>query len=290
MTVTVDRVAGTIVSTQPVTSQYFGGTGAGSGSPTYAGKPINVLAGTAVDAGPAGADVQTVQVTIKQSTSTLYWDGDGFDVNTSSWILANGTTVWWYLPSPAPFITGWEYQAQARMLDRAGNISTDPASGFITFLYDTAVPTVSVLEPNAAFEKTLTVLSGIAGDNLYALPQQNAGIERIEVSIRVENGAQASKYWSQNSGVEATEFDTFTENWWPAVGFTAGLSTADWRYTNIPTWVVGQVYTVRVRILDRARNLDAGPVANVSSVTFRYDPTPPTVNIGFLTRVRDRQQ
>ncbi len=86
------------------------------------------ISGTAADTSPGELD--KVQVQIKNTTDSTYWNGSSW-VAGETWLDATGTTSWSYtMPTLAD---GKAYTVKARSIDKAGNTS---ALSFDSFTFE----------------------------------------------------------------------------------------------------------------------------------------------------------
>jgi large repetitive protein len=85
-----------------------------------------------------GAPVQSVAVSIQDTTTGLYWDGTAFESNDPVFLAASGTTSWSFAFSHNNLTDGHSYQVSSVATDAAGNVQANP--GTATFTYDTTAP------------------------------------------------------------------------------------------------------------------------------------------------------
>ncbi|MBI2069550.1 MAG: hypothetical protein HYT79_03030, partial [Elusimicrobia bacterium] len=288
---TMDINSGTVVSTLPIVNAglalgFYGGAG-GTG---VSAKPIATIAGTAIDVGVADINQVHVAISTGPGGSESFYNGAGEWTLTGSdearWRLASGTSPWVYpaggdtLP---PWQSGRRYRVYSRMTDKAGNKTSESAS--VQFLYDTQVPSATLLSPlfsGTTMVKFLTMISGTAEDSNAVDPEGDlsgaataeARIDRVQISIQ-DLTAGGQPYW-----------DAVNQNWpgpeiWnstTAITFTGNDSPrfADpWEFTgSTPTWIPGREYRIRARAVDRANNVSS--LMAVSTITFIFDDAPPT--------------
>ena len=82
---------------------------------------LDKIFGTATDTG--GSGVAAVRVSILNTATARYWDGDGFDSVAEVLILATGTTSWHYDLLASALVNGVTYTVRARATDTATNNS-----------------------------------------------------------------------------------------------------------------------------------------------------------------------
>jgi hypothetical protein len=205
-------------------------------------KSLTSINGTAADTPPG--QVNMVQVQIKNTTDSLYWNGSSW-ITAETWLNTTGTTSWSY---PMPSLTdGKPYTVKAKSIDKAGNESPIASDSFI---FDITNPTVT-LSDIPDFVKSLPVIGGTSAD----IPPGQ--VDKIQVQI--ENTAD-SLYWNGTSWV-------VTETWLDASG------TTSWGYL-IPLLTTDKSYTVKAKATDKATN-----ESSIASDNFVFDTTDPTVTL-----------
>ena len=106
-------------------------------------KVAPVIGGTASDG--AGSGVSQVEVSIRQQTGDLYWNGTAW-VTGEQWLAAIGTAAWSFSATPPTWTDGTGYTVRSRASDTAGHVETTGAGS--SFAYDTTPPTVALTAPN----------------------------------------------------------------------------------------------------------------------------------------------
>src|SRR5262249_32719763 len=140
-------------------------------------------------------------------STLLTRDGDSPGVD--SWVFTRPTLE-----------QGKTYLVRLRVTDVAGNIRTYTIGEGTTFIYDAAAPRVTILEPNAPYERTMPPLSGSASD-------VGTSISLVQVSI--SSGAVApfqSVYWNGTSW----QVGAFYFNATPTDG-TFNSASENWHFT-----------------------------------------------------------
>ena len=82
--------------------------------------------------------MQSVAVSIQDTTTGLYWDGTAFESNDPVFLAASGTTSWSFAFSHNNLTDGHSYQVSSVATDAAGNVQANP--GTATFTFDTTAP------------------------------------------------------------------------------------------------------------------------------------------------------
>ncbi|MBM4462042.1 MAG: hypothetical protein FJ012_01740 [Chloroflexi bacterium] len=205
-------------------------------------KSLASISGTAADTAPGQVD--KVQVQVRNTTDSTYWNGSSW-VAGEAWLNATGTTSWSYaMPS---LTNGKAYEVKAKAIDKAGSESSVASDSFI---FDTANPTVT-LNNIPDFVNSLASISGTAAD---AAPGQ---VDKVQVQIK---NTTDSTYWNGSSWVAG-------ETWLNATG------TASWSYS-MPSLVNGKAYEVKAKAIDKSGN-----ESSVASDSFTFDAANPTVTL-----------
>ncbi|MCB4756877.1 MAG: Ig-like domain repeat protein, partial [Elusimicrobia bacterium] len=233
--------------------------------------PLTQIEGTAVDyPNHAYAGIARNEMRIRRDPpGTEYWNGLTWVVDSSTWLVVSGSTTWTY-PEPS---TQWndntEYFINIQAIDLAGNLSPFPTQAFT---FDSSTPAVVLQNPNAGFEKSLTAVSGTAGD---FVTDRKSGLSNVKVAIR-RNPLGVGKWWDGNGfNVEDMNHSNFGE-----LGWTPASTTTDGGHWELPTssqpsWVNDTTYLVQVRSQDVALNFSTPIVTR----TFTYDDQNPSVGI-----------
>ncbi|WP_455392239.1 vWA domain-containing protein [[Eubacterium] cellulosolvens] len=122
---------------------------------SYLNKLISIT-GRSID--PGGAGVDAVEITIRRTTDSYYWDGQWWGL-TEAWLPVLGTSSWAYNSSQVLWISDINYTIRARASDKVGNLES-PGLGN-TFMYDDIPPTQEIVINNDEkyTNKTLVMLS-----------------------------------------------------------------------------------------------------------------------------------
>ncbi len=241
---TVDSTRPLIAITRPATNPAFF-------------KSLTSVTGTASDVW--GLSKVTVRL-YRYATATTaagYWASNGTWTSTyteaQNALLAAGTTTWSYL---LPSLTEGRYYCVATATDKAGNVTSTPAS---VFTIDTTLPLVTITRPatNPAFFKSLTSVTGTASDV--------GGLSKVTVRLyRYATATTAAGYWAGNG--------TWTSTYTEAQNALLATGTTSWSYS-LPSLPEGRYYCVATAT-DKAGN-----VTPTSASVFTIDQTLPTVTI-----------
>ena len=198
--------------------------------------------GTATDSPPG--QVEKVQVSIKNTTDSTYWDGGSWIASPSDvWLEAVGSTSWSYALPPLPDAN---YTVKARSIDMAGNVSSANAD---SFRVDITPPMVTINDI-PEFVKTLPTIHGTASDPSPGL------LEKVQILL---NNSSDNTYWDGSSWKSS-------ETWLKANG------ALNWSYT-LPSLATGH-YTVKAKASDKAGN-EGATLAD----SFILDNTAPTISM-----------
>ncbi len=133
---------------------------------------LNLISGSAYDLG--GAGVYTVEISIKQTNNTGYWDGIGWSSG-KRWRSVSGTNEWSDNVSCVKWVTDTNYTIYSRAIDNVGNIEL-PGIGK-TFMYDNKPPEGSIsINAGDKFTKTSEVVLFIHAED------SGSGIDQIAFS------------------------------------------------------------------------------------------------------------
>ncbi|MFA6435334.1 MAG: carboxypeptidase regulatory-like domain-containing protein [Elusimicrobiales bacterium] len=200
--------------------------------------------------------VTATELSFKDKSTGLYWNGTGFLSSSRFWFVAAGTYPFVYNMA-MPLADGGQYEAVARSSDVAGDYSASFAT--YTFTFDSTPPSLGLVHPaDASGVSSENYLSGTAAD-------AGSGVLRVEAAIRrVSDG----KWW-----------DPSLSDWTAA---RAAIRTADstaWSYdfTGIlaASLADGAGYYWTARGVDRSMPANTGAF-DVYGATFTYhDIVPP---------------
>lgn len=128
---TVDATAPTAALTFPSGTRYnLAGWSAGCGTPA-----TGDVCGTA---GDVGSGLASVAVSIRQSSTSNYWNGSSFGAASETWLTASGSGSWSYVFAGASFPADGGYTVRVRATDAVGNMTT----AAVDLTLDTAAPPV----------------------------------------------------------------------------------------------------------------------------------------------------
>ncbi|MDD5655836.1 MAG: hypothetical protein PHF00_01080, partial [Elusimicrobia bacterium] len=237
------------------------------------------LSGTFQDSGSVDTpsiDISSVGVRIKRVSDGTYWNGADFTGTLSEVAPPSlGYTAPDYSWSTATLVAaldklndGEKYSVIARAMDKAGNEmgggSDENQMARFTVLYDTSPATAYLVGPSSGeVYMSLAQLSGTAGDRYGTA--KDAGVDRAEISIRYPFDDVC---WSETN----MQFNVACPHF-----FTVGPSP--WTYAEAALTgqlTSGRDYTVTVRAVDKAANVQTSFAIPASSRTFYVDKNPPT--------------
>ncbi|PIP85184.1 MAG: hypothetical protein COR54_00200, partial [Elusimicrobia bacterium CG22_combo_CG10-13_8_21_14_all_63_91] len=256
--VTLDRIGPSVSITTPMAAPYDNYSTV---------RPLAQLRGGASDL-PAG--VQRVEVQLENINDGSFWQ-----VGTSNWVV--GVSSYAIATDTNPWTTNaaaWEdnktYRVYVRAFDFAGNQSGSTIQR--DFVYDVNKPSSTIAVPNQAFYPAgqPAVLQGTARDWVN-LPGSETDSGLLRVELQVQN--EAGDFWNGAVFNPAVTWRTVSTN---------TLVPADWLYPpsnppgeSIPGWQHGIDYTVRLRAIDEALNIEFPE----QTFTFTYDAEAPTTTV-----------
>ena len=237
----------------------------------YINSSQSTIAGTATDS-PAG--IALIEIAISSSASGnngTWYNGTGFTANfndagtfrsTTSFTLngAGAGIHTWSFNRPALEYSK-TYLVRLRTTDNAGNVKTQSVAEGVTFVYDDTNPLATIADPNQAYEKSLSIISGGSSDGATS-------ITTVEVAISTGASAPFTDYFWNGSGWQSGP----TPYWFTtsAVDGAFNSGNEDWTFTgSTPTWLNNRIYRVQVRSQDSAQNF-----SSVVASTFTFDNTP----------------
>jgi hypothetical protein len=218
---------------------------------------LGTISGSALDAvEPGSVGVTGVGVAVRRVSDDFYWDGASFVGGPPVYNVASGTNPWTYTDGAltGALADGATYFIVSRATDTL--YVEGPLSAGVTVYFDGSAPSAFIGEPDAAFESSLTALTGTAVD-------AHSGVAAVSLSVKHTG---SGNYW--NAGSQA--FDTAAETFFQATGTTLWTSTQ-----TIGLLTPGQQYEVVALAVDNAGNVD--PVR--STAAFTWDPNPPTSGV-----------
>ncbi|MCX5784357.1 MAG: hypothetical protein NTX59_01580 [Elusimicrobia bacterium] len=266
-TIVYDLLQPTATVTYPQAGQYI--------------KSGGMVEGTSADMLPGG--VSKVYVRVKRS------DGQYWNRATSGWVgtietwndvslygtlSPNGT--WWQFAS-SPWTTGFSYDFNVKVQDKAGNWQVDYSSAN-SVAADFDIPSSSVTYPvhNSTLNATPAVISGSASD------LASGTLDHVQVSYFkcITNCTTGNNYWDATAGnwnsaselfYTATTLDKVNKTWQ-----ATGVSTPTWTPSGTPT-----KYRIFSQAVDQAGLATLKPgssAANSALVDFTLNyPSPASV-------------
>jgi hypothetical protein len=234
------------------------------------------LCGTASDPGAGASGVATVQVEIRRSSDSTYWNGSAW-TPAQLWNQASGTTSWSYAFASSNLSNGVTYAVRSRAIDNASNTQSTPDAKSFTF--DTIPPTVTAISRADASPTKATTLSwnvtfsepvnNVAAANFALLTSGTAGTAPTITSVTASGGAP-SALWSltvSTAGTTGTNAATIGLSL-SSLGTIRDLAT-NLLSASLP--VVGQTYTfdTTVPTMTSIDRFSPSNPANASSVTWQ---------------------
>ena len=239
-TCTVDNTPPTSTIGFP-TAAYYNAAGWGSG----------IISGSSADTG--GGAVASVQVSIEDATTGLWFDGTGFNAATQQWLTSGGSVLTWTYNLPSSLLSdGSSYALYSQATDNVGNVQASPVAT-TSFTYDVTPPTIAIGAPSAAITNTgpisYTVTYADANFNTSTLAPGNITLDAT--------GSATGTLAVNGSGLTRTvTVSNISGNGSLGIAIAAGTAS------------------------DMAGNLAP---ASGPSTTCTVDNTPPTSTIGFPT-------
>ncbi len=225
--------------------------------------PVNWINGTCndIESGDTKSGVNTVNITIYNSSSGYYWDGGSWSSG-KTWLNADlaGSpySTWSYDSSSVSWDNATSYIINATGTDNATNVGSEVSN---TIYYDTYAPTTTIDIPeDNKWYNALTQITGAASDAY-------SGIQTVNITIY---NATSGKYW--NFSVSPGWADGV--NWTPATGYDSWTFNA-----NSVSWENGSYYYVNATATDNASNID--PVG--ASSYFIYDTEKPYSSVDAIS-------
>ncbi|OGS07846.1 MAG: hypothetical protein A2270_01755 [Elusimicrobia bacterium RIFOXYA12_FULL_51_18] len=218
--------------------------------------------------------VSSVQITIRRLSDDYYWNG-GVMSGSQVWLDCGLEASSWTYANVPSWVTGSSYTVVAKAKDTSDNWSVEYSTS--VFTYDATGPASKITAPqNLSVLKALAAITGTAQDSLSGI----AGAAQITVSI--QEVSQGNAYWN---GVIPGTFTAVSETFYPLSGLGGTYDGNNWS-VGVPVFRNGYSYRVKVRATDSS--LPVGNVeADISSVTFAYDTTPPDAVITYPRSLPD---
>ncbi len=236
--------------------------------------PLLTVQGTSVDF-PSHrlAGIARNEIRIRRTPpGNEYWDGSGWALNSSTWMVTVGSTSWSFAEPSAHWQDNTDYTMNVRTIDLASNLSLSATQ---TFTFDSGLPIAVIQDPDAIFEKSLGTILGTAGDYSTA---KMSGLYTAKVAI--ERNPTGGGNWWDGSGFNVLNGDFDDSGDTPSLGWIVVSTTSDggaWTLTgsSLPVWSNDQAYLVKIRAQDNAQNFSSP----ISSYTFTYDNVAPVTVI-----------
>lgn len=166
---------------------------------------LTFIEGNASDAG--GGSVATVELSIMDNSSGLYWGGTDFDCSVEAWYVCTGAGLWTYNASSILLTNAVNYVIRTRATDSVGNVET-PGTGS-WFRADTNVPVVTITEHDPyVIGEAMTSIIKWKADKTGTYTLEIGGDGTTGSGTLIENG-------SCTAGVEVTSYvfeDNVTDN------------------------------------------------------------------------------
>ncbi|WP_455391505.1 Kelch repeat-containing protein, partial [[Eubacterium] cellulosolvens] len=225
---------------------------------------VSTIFGVANDFTP-GSGLDKIELAINRQSDNNFWDGTKW-LALASWLMANGTTDWFYDTSKIEWASGAKYSVQSRAIDLATNIETSTTKNIFTI--DRDKPKSIVNKPvDSVWINKLNIISGTSHDN------NGAGVNKVELCIkcskdynRFDGGPIEDEYWS-GTGWSASKI------WLKTQGTTTwSFNTSDIQLTT------GDYYTILSRATDKTENVEIPG----EGTTFMYDAKPPENLAAFI--------
>ncbi|MEK6688659.1 MAG: hypothetical protein AABZ01_09405, partial [Gemmatimonadota bacterium] len=217
----------------------------------------------------AGIASTGTEISIKQMTDGMWWDGGGFNSATRIWstgtFVGASSGVWTYNLPGAGLSNNTTYYVVARVRDLAGNLDNAYSTSYVTV--DGTNPSSLANSPSGS-QNNVTVISGTAQD---ASPGELAATGTVLLKIKKLAGSDITvRYWDNVLGAWGPDAG-------PAIFFSTGIASsvtgqpAVWSYatTQIP-WYNDNDYHVTARAVDKAGNTKPDPGEGSPDVIFSF--------------------
>ncbi|MCX5786275.1 MAG: fibronectin type III domain-containing protein [Elusimicrobia bacterium] len=215
---------------------------------------LAVISGTADDT--LSHPLAGTELSIKDSSAGLYWNGTAFLAPGSQWFAAAGNAAWNYAEA-IPWTEGVSYWVIARSSDTEGNYSADYSTAVFTF--DGYPPSAGILSP--ADGSTINSLNAVSGTSSDAV----SGVKSAEIRLK---RLSDDKWWNFKSG-----------NWTVSPSSTSVSGTTSWTYavnkTLKSTLAANVSYYVTVDAADNAVPANILSFGAAGSTFTFIDNTPP---------------
>jgi hypothetical protein len=251
-------VSDAVGNTGTTTSAFSYVTGGGSTATTY---PANAttyganwngaITGTA--AAPSPQTVTRVNVSVKNTTASSWWNGLNWQGTPTS-VIATGTTTWSVPLGAIQMTSGGSYTVDATAID---NLANSTVATQIAFTFRSTAPAVAVTYPTA------TTYGANWSDTISGTAAAGSGLSLSGASTLAVKDATTGR-WFTGSAFSAT-----SQTWLTATGSTA------WSYALASTYLTsGHSYTVVGRAIDNAGNTTV-----TGTISYGFDTTAPTAAV-----------
>ncbi len=206
---------------------------------------LTEIIGIAYD-NPNGVGVIKVEVSIKRLNDNYYWSDDNIGwVSKETWILATGSSEWFYDAIDVDWSSAKEYLIRSRAVDNVSNIELPYNE--ILIMIDSEEP-LSIIDypPNTGWINQLTNITGRAVDS------DGSEIDYVTICIRDKSN---DDYWT---GI----------TWSPEIAWLKVKGRSNWYYdcSKIP-WNFDSEYQIRTSAVDFAGNMEYPG----SECSFKFD-------------------
>ncbi|MFI5360913.1 MAG: right-handed parallel beta-helix repeat-containing protein, partial [Elusimicrobiota bacterium] len=203
---------------------------------------LGVISGTAQ--AYSGAFVSTMNVSVQDLSTNLYWSGSSFVLAAqyySTAVFSGASSGTWTIPTGGlTLASGTSYQIQSRATDSSGQVQVSVSS--VEFTYDTTAPTLSIESPvNGSFLMSFPTLSGTAADPISGV---------VQAQVQISSSPNYNTCWNGSA-------------WGTCPNLLSAAGTAVWTYTSVPSALVaGSTYVVSAIAIDGATNASSVHVSS----------------------------
>lgn len=218
---------------------------------SYGANWSGTLRGTvSVAAGAPAVGLVTLQ--IRDTTTSQYWNGSGWQVNPTT-VAPTGTTSWTYSLAAGALTSGHIYWIIVNATDAVGNSSSSTPSNFT---YNTTAPTVNIQGPING-----TTYGNNWGGSVHGTTQANGTLNVLSNKVVIQD-TTTNQYWNGSSWVSS-----YTQ--------LSATGTTTWSYAlSASKLTTGHNYSTVVSATDSGQNTGTS-----STVTFSYDSVPPSIAV-----------
>ncbi|MCK5584223.1 MAG: Ig-like domain repeat protein, partial [Elusimicrobiales bacterium] len=224
---------------------------------------LGYIRGTSADSNSNG-EIEEVRIRVKHIVADEYWNGiDDYNISDkdAAWFLVKTTEAvayskWFSTGTPGggiSFISGFDYEINARAKDKAGNYDTVYSTRI--FRYDNQVPISSVTVPSAEY---------ISSPVTYKIEGTSSDSGSAVTAVKVKIRRNSDNYWW--SATDGNFISSEKEN--------TAIDVNPW-YINISVGLQNNVsYYVQTSAWDQSALIEAYPGGN--PVNFWVDYSSPT--------------